>query len=312
MLSELQRLVNGTPSGGLLNLGKDKTFKVGEDPLEEYPFFLGDAGNKQITITGQNCHILVGPTKLDHRPTMMVRGGTRLLDDVTVHGYSPPGQTYDDHRAFKHCIELQGPQGFECTWNREETWGAGIQIGKRVIQGKPNRWTKGLWIHGSNGSEGMKKQHVAINNLIDGKIEINNWKDCGHTAIDVEPPGSDAGCQHLVVGPGDLYAPYDFVFGNKGKGGPGSCNDITFRGIRCHGQWFNVRSVPTNDPPVHRTNYLFEDCESDIIANISTMTFWYVDGLIIRRIKQRMTPNVKMARFNHCTDFECDVPYVST
>jgi hypothetical protein len=308
MAKTLQDLVNGTPQGGTLDL-KGATYTVGgvagENPT--YPWFIPDT--KSLTIVGGGAHIVVQPGTLNRRGLLVRGSNVKLLGDVTVHGDGPDVARYSYSHEFGHCVELQGAVNFESTWKVENGWGNGYYVGKRTFSDKtPERWSQGVVLHDFTSAH-MGRQHLALQAVHGVSVSKATMTDAARSAVDIEPPGSNWGCDHLLWTDTDLTGGFEYALANLGNGNQGGVHDITLDGIRCHGQYFGVMV----DPPAstRRQNYTFKNCTSDTKANHTPIRVYNVDGLTVHNITQPLgTPALVQAV--GCTGVVTDAGVVVT
>lgn len=301
----LQSKINATPDGGTLNLG-NAVYDIDLDPNKEYPAAIVDVRH-DLTIIGNGAQIRVRPSTLRHRPALLVRGkNVKLLGDVTIVGPRPNNAGWDASREAQHGIETQGAVGFKCEWTVKNVYGNSLSAGKRVTSGKPDRWSSGLDLDMHSIQAG--RQHINFDAAEHVRLKLQG-DTCVRSAVDIEPPGSKGGCRDLYWYDSDLRGHFFFALANKGAGSDTSCSDIHLDGVRCHGQAFGVRVVPVTGS--RRQRYTLENCSSDVTTHIPTLTFWHVDGIVIRNITQPIDKGVELARFNDCTNFVCPYPYVA-
>lgn len=147
----------------------------------EYPFVLADT-RQHLKL--DNGTILGGPTALNHRPAVLVRGtGITFGSKLVVHNNGPDAAHYSFSHEFGHGIELQGATGFttEPGCLVTNSWGSGVFVTKRNLGSSgPGRWTTGLKLQHDSAHHG--RQHVAMDAVDGWNIIGGLWRNCAHAA----------------------------------------------------------------------------------------------------------------------------------
>lgn len=298
MSDVLQQMIAATPVGGHLDLGA-KSYAIGVDPTQEYPV----VARHPITISGAGATLLVGRSKLLHRPAVTARGpGVQLLGDVTVmHAEDPKNAHYEQQNG----IETQGADQFICDWKVEHAQGSSYYLGKDITKPPGTGWTTNAHLFPSSTNAG--RQHVALQAVKRFEVRSFSFDTCGagHSVIVFEPNGHDWGCQDGVISGGTVRGPMDWLFGSLGLGdhqpNSGNLARIMMRDVSVFGHAAGIEIM--HGVGNRRGPFWADNISSDTVANQATIRLVGVDGFHLTRYRQPASRGVNLLNVSpDCTD----------